>query len=412
MLSPAQKQIANNPARFRTAICGRRFGKSYLAMRELAKFAAKPNQRIFYVAPSYRMAKQIIWDKLKYKLMDMNWVEKVNESDLTIHLVNGSKISLRGADNFDSLRGVGLDFLVMDEFAMIDEKAWTEVLRATLSDTGGHALFISTPMGMGNWAYDLYQNQHKDPEHWASFSFTSLDGGRIPEMEIEQARRDLDERTFRQEYMATFEEAGGRIYYAFDRNHNVRECSVDDRSMIYVGLDFNVAVMATVIMIRYGDTLHVVDEISLYSSNTQEICDEIKLRYPKSKVFVYPDPSGSQRRSSAGGQTDLTILANNGFVVKAPRSHTPVRDRINSVNSRLCDATGARHLLVNPQCKKVIECLERQVYKENTGQPDKDSGYDHFNDSLGYALDYLFPVKRDTSDVEQPRSWGVKSRNW
>ena len=409
MLSPAQKEIANSPARFRTGICGRRFGKSYLAMRELAKFAAKPNQRIFYVAPSYRMAKQIIWDKLKYKLMDMNWVEKVNESDLTIHLVNGSKISLRGADNFDSLRGVGLDFLVMDEFAMIDEKAWTEVLRPTLSDTGGHALFISTPMGMGNWAYELYQNQNKDPESWASFSFTSLDGGRIPEMEIEQARRDLDERTFRQEYMATFEEAGGRIYYAFDRNHNVKECEVSDRSMIFVGQDFNIDPMSSVIAVRYGDTLHIIDEIKIFSSNTNEMIDEIKQRYPKSKIMCFPDPAGHQRKSSAGGATDITLLQNAGFVVKAPRSHTPVRDRINAVNSRLCDATGIRHLYVAPQCKYVIEGLERHTYKENSTQPDKDSGYDHMMDALGYMVDYLFPVKRDTSNIEQPRTWGMKT---
>jgi phage terminase large subunit len=412
MLSLAQKQIANSPARFRTAICGRRFGKSYLAMRELAKFASKPNQRIFYVAPSYRMAKQIIWDKLKYKLMDMNWVEKVNESDLTIHLINGSKISLRGADNFDSLRGVGLDFLVMDEFAMIDEKAWTEVLRATLSDTGGHALFISTPMGMGNWAYELYQNQHKDPEHWASFSFTSLDGGRIPAEEIEQARRDLDERTFRQEYMATFEEAGGRIYYAFDRNHNVRECEVADRSMIFVGMDFNIDPMSAVISVRYGDTLHIIDEIKIFSSNTQEMVDEIKQRYPKSKVMCFPDPAGHQRKSSAGGMTDITILQNAGFVVKAPRHHTPVRDRINAVNSRLCDATGIKHLYVAPTVKYTIEGLERHTYKDGSTQPDKDSGYDHMMDALGYMVDYLFPVKRDTSHIEQPKTWGMKTGNY
>ena len=412
MLSQAQRQIANSKARFRTAICGRRFGKSYLAMRELAKFASKPNQRIFYVAPSYRMAKQIIWDKLKYKLMDMNWVEKVNESDLTIHLVNGSKISLRGADNFDSLRGVGLDFLVMDEFAMIDEKAWSEVLRATLSDTGGHALFISTPMGMGNWAYDLYQNQHNDPEHWESFSFTSLDGGRIPPEEIEQARRDLDERTFRQEYMATFEEAGGRIYYAFDRNHNVRACEVADRSMIFVGMDFNIDPMSAVIAVRYGDTLHIIDEIKIFSSNTGEMVDEIKQRYPKSKVMCFPDPAGHQRKSSAGGMTDITILQNAGFVVKAPRGHTPVRDRINAVNSRLCDATGIRHLYVAPTVKYVIEGLERHTYKDGSTQPDKDSGYDHMMDALGYMVDYLFPVKRDTSNIEQPKTWGMKTGNY
>ena len=405
MLSLAQKKISQSEKRFRVAICGRRFGKTYLAMRELAKFARIPGRRIFYVAPSYRMAKQIVWDKLKYKLSDMNWVEKINESDLSINLINGSKISLRGADNFDSLRGVGLDFLVMDEFAMIDQRAWTEVLRATLSDTKGHALFISTPAGIGNWAYDLYQNALGDSEHWESFSYTSLDGGRIPLEEIEQARRDLDSKTFKQEYEASFETFAGRIYYGFERALNVQEPAALNTATIYVGADFNVSPMSAVIAQREGDDLYVIDEIKMYSSNTNELALEIQTRYPRSKVWIYPDPAGSARKTSAGGVTDHIILANQGFVVKAPRSHTPVRDRINAVNSRLCDSTGIRHLFVSAKCKYTIESLERQVYKEGTSQPDKESGYDHMNDALGYMVDYIWPVTRDRQEYRGPQRW-------
>ena len=353
------------------------------------------------------MAKQIVWDKLKYKLLDMNWVRKTNESDLSIELVNGSKIHLRGADNYDSLRGVGLDFVVFDEFAMIDEKAWTEVIRPTLSDTGGSALFISTPMGQGNWAYDLYQKHLEDPEHWASWQFTSVSGGRIPPEEIAQAQRDLDERTFRQEYLATFETYSGRIYYAFDRAKNVidAEPTEQDLAAIYIGMDFNVDPMSAIIAIRNRDDLCIIDEIRMYSSNTQETVEEISSRYPKSKKFVYPDPAARQRKTSAGGITDLTILQNAGFVVKAPNTHTAVRDRINAVNSRLCDSLGQRHLFVTKNCKYTIESLERQVYKPNTSQPDKDGGYDHMNDALGYLVDYLFPVKRQREDIPQPQRW-------
>jgi phage terminase large subunit len=106
--------------------------------------------------PSYRQAKQIAWVKLKQILKDLRWVKRINEAELTITLKNGSRICLRGADNKDSLRGVGIDFLVLDECADIEESAWTEVLRPTLSDTKGNALFCGTPKGM-NWFYDLYQ---------------------------------------------------------------------------------------------------------------------------------------------------------------------------------------------------------------------------------------------------------------
>jgi hypothetical protein len=163
--------------------------------------------------------------------------------------------------------------------------------------------------------------------------------------------------------------------------------------------------MTAVIAIRAGDTLYVVDEIRMFSSNTAEIVEEIKSRYPKSKVWVYPDPASRQRKTSAGGFTDLTILQNAGFVVKAPQSHTPVRDRINAVNSRLCSTSGQRHLFIDPGCKAVIEGLERHVYKEGSSQPDKESGYDHMMDALGYMVDYLFPVRREREDTAQPKRW-------
>ncbi len=406
-LSLAQQTIADNTARFKVAICGRRFGKTHLAIRELCRAARHPNRDVWFVAPTYRQAKQIVWRKLKFRLVDLHWVKKINEQELTIYLKNGSVISLKGADNADSLRGVGLDYLVMDEFADIDPEAWYEVLRPTLADRQGGALFIGTPKGVANWAHDLYQQYLDAPDTWASFTYTTIDGGNVSPEEIEAAKRDLDERTFRQEFLATFETYAGRIYYNFTRDQNVvpGELESQDLSVIYTGWDFNIDPMSVVIAVRRGDVLYVIDEIRMYSSNTQEAVEEIHSRYPKSKIWAFPDPAARQRKTSAGGTTDLTILQNAGFVVKCPNSHTPVRDRINAVNSRLCDSTGKRHLFFNPKVKYTIEGLERHTYKEGTTQPDKESGYDHMMDALGYMVDYLFPVKKDTSHIAQPQRW-------
>ena len=393
-LSPAQKTIVNSKKRFRAVCAGRRFGKTHLAIRTMAEWASEPNKEVWYLAPTYRQAKMIAWKKLKKKLVDLRWVDKINESELTITLKNGSTISLKGADAYDSLRGAGLDGLILDEAAVMDPEAWYEVLRPMLSDKAGKALFITTPAGM-NWFYEIYQNHLEDPENWESFSYTTIDGGNVPASEIEQAKKDLDLRTFRQEYLATFETYSGRIYYAFDRALNVKEPVVLNDEVIYIGMDFNIDPMSAVIALRQGDDLYVVDEIRMYSSNTQEVVGEIRSRFPKSKIWVYPDPAGHQRKTSASGATDITLLSNAGWVVKAPRSHTPVRDRINAVNSRLCGTNGVRRLFVSPKCKYTIEGLERHVYKEGTSQPDKDSGYDHMMDALGYMVDYLFPVKRD-----------------
>jgi hypothetical protein len=405
-LSPAQQTIVKSLSRFRVVIAGRRFGKTHISIRELCKHAKEPNKEVWYIAPSYKMAKQIVWKKLKNRLNDLNWVAKINETELTLHLKNGSVISLKGADNYDSLRGVGLDFIVLDEFADISPDAWYETLRPTLSDKQGRALFIGTPKGIGNWSYEIYQNS-QNSQDWESFTYTTLEGGRVPQSEIQAARRDLDERTFRQEYMASFETFSGRIYYGFDRALNVVKYEGTTPQVLYVGMDFNIDPMSAVIATRIGDTLHIIDEVRLFSSNTQEMVDELKQRFPRSKLWVYPDPAGNQRKTSAGGTTDITILNNSGFVVKAPRSHTPVRDRINAVNSRLCSATSIRNLIIDPKCKYTIEGLERQVYKEGTSQPDKDNGYDHMNDAIGYMVDYLFPVRRDVDpDILTPQRWG------
>jgi len=405
-LSPAQDSIANDPHRFRVVVAGRRFGKTHLSIRELCYHARRPNQEVWYVAPTYRQAKQIVWRKLKNKLQDLNWTKKVNESELTILLKNGSQISLKGADNADSLRGVGLDFMVMDEFADVDEEAWTEVLRPTLADKQGKALFIGTPKGMGNWAHDLYTQSMENPLQWSSFQYTTVEGGNVKPEEIEAAKRDLDERTFRQEFMATFETYSGRIYYAFDRKANTVLLDEQDLSVIHTGWDFNIDPMSVVVSVRKGDKLYVIDEIRMYSSNTQEAVEELRGRYPNSKIWAYPDPASRQRKTSAGGTTDLTILQNAGFVVKCPHVHTPVRDRINAVNSRLKDTQGENHLFFSPTVKYTIEGLERHVYKEGTAQPDKESGYDHMMDALGYMVDYLWPIRRDyTPDPYAPKRW-------
>lgn len=406
-LSIPQQTISNSGARFRVAVCGRRFGKTFLAMNEIAKVARYPHKQVYAVYPTYRQAKTVLWDELKTRLSGIGWVKKVNETDLSLQLINNSKISLRGADNFDSLRGVGLDAVVMDEFQLVDQKAWTEVLRPALSDRKGNALFIGTPYGTANWAYDLWQRGN-DPteEFWESFSYTTIDGGNVSQDEIDQAMRDLDVRTFRQEYLASFESYANRLFYAFNRKNNIRVWNKPIPKNIHVSMDFNVGQMSVIIFVQEGKIAHAINELSITSSNTFEVVQELKSRYPDNTITVYPDPAGSARKTSAAsGVTDHSILRNAGFLLKAPNAHTPVRDGINAVNAKLCSATNESTLFIDPHCKKTIESLEKHSYKEGTSQPDKDSGFDHFSDSLRYYIDYVFPIRRNVPDYV-PTRWG------
>ena len=404
-LSKPQKKILECDKRFRVLITGRRFGKTFLCVQEIAKFARYPKKKVWYVAPTYRMAKDIVWNDLVERMTKHKWVKKINHSDLKIILRNGSEISLRGADNENSLRGVGLDFLVMDEFADIKEHAYTEVLRPTLSDKGrmGAALFCGTPRGYGNWSYNLFTRE-KDDDQWQSFQYTTLDGGQVSKQEIEQAKSDLDERTFAQEYQASFVNYAGQIYYNFDRVNNVVEKYEPKTAEVHIGMDFNIDPMSAVIAELKGNRIYIYDEIVIYSSNTDEMVYEIKNRFKDKHIFIYPDPASKQRKTSAGGTTDLAILKNAGFNLRVRNAHPLIRDRINAVNTKLKNANGVRTLFIANNCKNVLKSIERQIYKEGTVIPDKDNNYDHMNDALGYLVEYLYPVRRDFKP-SKPMRW-------
>ena len=404
-LSKPQKKILECDKRFRVLITGRRFGKTFLCIQEIAKFARYPKKKVWYVAPTYRMAKDIVWNDLVDRMVKHKWVSKINHSDLKVILRNGSEISLRGADNENSLRGVGLDFLVMDEFADIKEHAYTEVLRPTLSDKGkmGAALFCGTPRGYGNWSYNLFTRE-KDDDQWGSFQYTTLQGGQVSKQEIEQAKSDLDERTFKQEYEASFVNYAGQIYYNFDRKENVMDNYVPDTNEIHIGMDFNIDPMSAVICELKGNNIYLYEEIVIYSSNTDEMVQEIKNRFKDKHIFVYPDPASKQRKTSAGGVTDLAILKNAGFHLRVRNNHPLIRDRINAVNTKLKNGVGDRTLFIANKCKTMLKSIERQIYKEGTTVPDKDNNYDHMNDALGYLVEYLYPVRRNFTP-SKPKRW-------
>jgi len=409
-LSNPQQTVADNSSRFKVVVAGRRFGKTYLSMREICYRARVPNQEIFYITTSYRAAKMILWKPLKRRLLDLRWVSKINESELSILLKNGSTISLKGAEDPDKLRGVSLSYAVIDEAAECKlESLWGEIVRPALADQQGGALFIGTPKGKSNPFYDLYVSA-KELTDWSAFQFTTVQGGFVTEQEILAARQDMSERQFNQEFLATFETYENRVAWAFARDvHVIDEPKQANTSIIHVGMDFNInPAVATISVQMDAQTLTVIDEIQMFASNTDEMSMEIKRRYPNSKVFVYPDPSGSRRQTSSSGMSDHLILQNAGFVVKAPRKHDPVRDRINAINARFRSADGKVNLYIAKTAKYTIECLDKHQFKEGTMVPDKDSGYDHMFDALSYCVAFMYPIRKTVAQTEQPARWGHK----
>jgi hypothetical protein len=404
-LNDPQKAVASSEARFRVLVAGRRLGKTFLAVRELARFARHPGKRVLYVCPTYQQARDIIWADLKDKLSKLGWIDQTNESRLEIRLVNGSMIILRSGDAGERLRGQGFDFVCFDETSDLSPELWAEVIRPALSaqKPPGSALFCGTPKGIGNWFKDLYDLGKTDPD-WASFQYRTIDGGNVPEEEIEAAKRELDARTYKQEYEASFESFGRLIAYNFSED-NIQKWNPIPAKQLLVGCDFNVEPLTAVVYVRTETGLHAIDEIVMSGSHTEELCEEIRNRYPTQQIVVFPDPAGAQRKTSAGGKTDISILQNAGFLVKYKNRHPAVKDRINAMNSLLKNANGDIRYVIDPKCKYLIKSLQRYAYKEGTMVPEKGQ-WDHMFDAATYAVEYMFPVTREVKP-DNTKTFGV-----
>jgi phage terminase large subunit-like protein len=212
-LLPWQLKVWQDPHRFKVLACGRRTGKSNLAIKlTLAKALEAPEgSAVVYVAPTLGQARQIAWDALLDQGREIIKSAHVNQLDIT--LVTGRKIHIRSAENPDTLRGLKLYFAVLDEAAFIkDDSTWTKIIRPALSDLEGDALFVSSPDGR-NWFHDLYKYAESgDDNDWVSFHFTTKDNPTIPAKEIEAAKKTLSTLVFKQEFEASFSTSGQTLF--------------------------------------------------------------------------------------------------------------------------------------------------------------------------------------------------------
>ena len=389
-----RKSILKDDHRFKVLSCGRRWGKTHLALLWLLKGEISPNERRWVVMPTYRQAKVVAFPILKGLFREFGG--KINESELSIH-IGEAEIALKGADNEDSLRGVGLQRVVLDEYAYMKPHVWEEIILPMLATTKGKAMFIGTP-NSHNHFYDLYLKGLGDSKDWKSWAFKTIEGGFVDADEIDNARSNMDARLFRQEFEATFETAGNRCAYNFDRDLHVQDRELSTNLM--VSADFNVDYMTGLVSCQYTDnSIHFFDEVRLSNSNTMELATELKRIAPN--VPCYPDPAG-KARSTNSSKSDHQILRDNGFIVFAKKAHPSHRDRLNALNMMLLDGQDNVRMTVSPKCKYLIKDLE-QVQRDKNGGIDKsDVKLTHALDACSYLIDYKFPVlKREMQTLER-----------
>ena len=210
-LLPWQQEVFSDSTRFKIVAAGRRTGKSRLAAWMLVIYALQAERgHVFYVAPTQGQARDIMWTTLLEIAHPVIKGSHIN--NLQITLINGTTISLKGADRPETMRGVSLKFLVMDEYADMKPSVWEQILRPALADQKGDAIFIGTPMGRNHF-YDLYSYAELEgDESYKAWHFTSYDNPLLDPEEIDTAKKSMSSYAFRQEFMASFEAAGSEIF--------------------------------------------------------------------------------------------------------------------------------------------------------------------------------------------------------
>ncbi len=388
-LSPAQAEIARDRHRFRVLNCGRRFGKTTHAIEEIKGKIAAGKKHIAYIAPTYQQARDIAWELLKKEFQGAQF----NEARLEVK-IGDCLIVLRGWESIETLRGQQFDFIVIDEVAMMREfwANWQEIIRPTLTDTKGHALFISTPRGFNHF-YDLYNLEAKDPD-FKSFHFTSYDNPHVPKEEIDKAAQELTPDRFAQEYLADFRKTQGLVYKEFDRKKHLYDVLPQANYQKVGGIDFGFMNPAAVLDIRFnGEKFYVEGEWYKRGRTEAQIAE-----YVAASKFdeVYPDPE------SPSAIEELRRLGVN--IREVVKGKDSVVSGIQIVRELLL----AGKLLINAQCSNLIFELETYSYDDEAtdkNAPEKPiKANDHALDALRYVVRMLWALRgTDTDMVMQQR---------
>jgi len=383
-INNAREEILNDQSRFKVIVAGRRWGKTVLALMWLCLGDILPNERRWFIAPTYRQGKMIAFPLLRQLFRGR---AKINESELKVTLPNEAEICIKGADNEDSLRGAGLNRVILDEYAYFKPHVWEEIVLPMLATSQGDAMFIGTPNGFDTM-YELFLKGQSDPE-WASWQYKTIEGGFVSDDEIDRLRANMDGRLYRQEMEGSFESTGNRAAYNFDRDIHIKKADSLTGNR-FIGMDFNVDYMSAVFACEYTDgTVHYFDEIRQMNSNTESMAKEMLKKWGLHPTF--PDPAG-RARSTTSNRSDHAILREFGYPVYARRAHPAVKDRLACLNKKLLDAKDKVGMTVDPKCKYLIKDLE-QCQRDKRGGIDKSNQeLSHMIDACSYLLEIKFPI--------------------
>lgn len=401
--------------RFPIVPAGRRSGKTERAKRFIARQSMFYSDEIYFLAaPTYNQAKKIWWDDIKKFTLSAMHPKRPSESELKIFMPNGTEIHIIGLDQPQRIEGIPWTGGVIDEIADVKSEALQANIMPALNTVNptrpyyrAFCWFIGVPDGLNHY-YDMaeYARTSGDPD-WGYFHWTSEEI--LPPDVIEAAKRTMSKKQYDQEYRASFETAGGRIYedYISKRNDpatNWTDAEVKEHEAIHWTHDQNFTPLSSAIVVIRNGNPYFVDEIVLESAVSRQSAEEFVEKYKDHKnklVYIYGDPAG-RAGEKHGHKSDYTeiedVLRRESwkFERRVRPAHPAIKDRQNSVRARICNVKGERRLFVNPTkapwCHKGLATV--QLKEGSTFQEDQTNQYQHITTAIGYFSDWHWPAGR------------------
>jgi hypothetical protein len=431
---PVQAKLWQSPCRFNIVYAGRRSGKTEICgKRKVAKLALLgnegrfPNWRGFVSAPTRDQAKDIYWEDLKRLLPPELRAKPASESKLVLYVWNRngtiSELHVIGMDRPERVEGRPWDHGELDEYGNMKPETWGAHVRPALSDRKGSCDFIGVPEGRNHY-YDLTKDaeastlvQPNGHPVWGTWHWLSEEI--LDEDEIIQAKQDLDELTYEQEYCGSFVIFSGLAYYKFNSHVHVSNCKkyYDQHAPLIFCFDFNVAPGTASVLQEMTDwpiaqrplvghtiTSQIGEVYIKRNSNTEKVCDKLIADWGDHKglIYIYGDATGGAGGSAKVKGSDWDLVKQklfpqfgNRIVYKIRKSNPRERRRINAVNSRLMNMTGDIHYQVDASCVNTVKDFEGvKILEGSVGEIDKKSDpmLSHLTDGIGYYIEREFPI--------------------
>ena len=411
-----QKKVWADPHRYLVINCGRRSGKTFmLAWKLFYQATQTPKMTLWYIAPTYKQAKNILWEMLG-EIIPKSVISKKNETELKITLVNGSKIEVKGADNPDSLRGIKIDFCAIDECAFIDkwDTVW-KVIRPTLVDSVAKVWFVSTPNGFNHFKA-LSENVMPDGKKifldtaHSYHHYTTYENIYLPKNEIDDMKREMDEDSFAQEVLGEFRKMKGLIYKEFDRAIHMVEVPFLDSNFTFTrALDFGFAHKAALVYFAISPdqkSIYGYDGMYVSGFNEAQIAEVVKVK-DKGLHITYPIADSSQPMS-------ISELSMHGVVFQpVEKGQDSVKNGIVKVASllKVRNDTGKPTIMFSKHLNWIADEFERYrwIESKNDSTTFREIPYKVGDDAMD-AIRYFAMSWKAREKVERyydRNKWGV-----